>query len=142
MVLGGVAGGFVFVGLGSADESVAPELFPKQFFAQHCHACHAGPEPKGEFVAASLTQDFADEPNRRQWMSVREQLREGSMPPMDEPRPPVSEVEGLVEWIGQQVLQAERHVDDGVSFSAEAASGMATTLASIRRIPRRCAIST
>ena len=86
MVLGGVMDELALVGSVSADETRASDVFFRQFLAQHCHTCHAGSKPKGEFHEENLSQDFVNEPNRRLWLKVLEQLKEGAMPPMDEPR--------------------------------------------------------
>ncbi len=111
MILGGVSGELVLVHSASANATSASDVFFRQFLAQHCHRCHAGSRPKGEFHQESLSQDFADEPNRRHWSKVLEQLKEGTMPPMEEPRPPAAEVKRMVEWIGKHLVEAEREQD-------------------------------
>ena len=42
----------------------------RPFFAQHCQGCHAGTKPKGNFRLESLSHDFADEANRKRWLTV------------------------------------------------------------------------
>ena len=88
----------------SADETTSSDVFPRQFLAQYCRSCHSGSAPKGEFHEESLSQDFADENNRQKWLSVLEQLREGTMPPKDKPRPQESDVKRIIEWITGQWL--------------------------------------
>ncbi|TVQ02953.1 MAG: DUF1592 domain-containing protein, partial [Planctomycetaceae bacterium] len=74
---------------------------------QHCRRCHSGEMPGGDFREADLTQDFADPSNREGWQSVLQQLREGTMPPLDEPRPPAADVQRMSAWITQQIATAE-----------------------------------
>jgi hypothetical protein len=77
------------------------------FFAQHCQGCHAGSKPKGDFRLDSLSQDFADKANRKQWLRVFEQVKEGTMPPAEKPRPLAKDVETLTTWISQHAAAAE-----------------------------------
>lgn len=79
----------------------------KSFFSQHCQSCHAGPKPKGDFRIDSLTQNFADESNRRKWSAVLEQVKKGAMPPEGKPRPAADKSKQLVDWIGGRVAAAE-----------------------------------
>ena len=79
----------------------------RPFFAQHCQACHAGAKPKGEFRLESLSQDFADKANRERWLTVLEQVKAGTMPPDEKPRPPAKDVEALVDWISGRTAAAE-----------------------------------
>lgn len=91
---------------GGAEAKPTPE-FAQTFFAQHCRACHEGPKFKGKFQLSSLSPDLSDESNRKRWLTVLEQVREGTMPPPAKPRPPANDVAALVEWIGAQVAAAE-----------------------------------
>ncbi len=81
------------------------EVTQKQFFTQHCDKCHSGVNSKGDFVVASLTDDFSDKQNREQWLTVLEQLKEDNMPPKDKPRPQVKDVQNVMDWI---ITQAEK----------------------------------
>src|SRR5262245_14619210 len=90
---------------GADAESAADPSQP--FFATHCQGCHAGTKPKGDFRLESLSQDFADNANRKQWLKVLEQVNEGTMPPAKKPRPPAKDVETLAAWISQRTAAAE-----------------------------------
>src|SRR5689334_640725 len=89
-----------------ADAKSAADPAPP-FFAQHCQDCHAGSKPKGDFRLESLSHDFADNANRKRWLSVLEQVKEGTMPPAEKPRPPAKEVEALIGWINERTGAAE-----------------------------------
>ena len=75
----------------------------KPFFAQHCQTCHEGKKPKGKFRLDSLALDFSDKANRERWLAVLEQVKTGTMPPKEKPRPPAQEVKVFSDWISGQV---------------------------------------
>jgi hypothetical protein len=96
----------------SAIPSPAADLKPigdpaQTFFKAHCTACHSGAKPKGDFDLGTLSADFADEANRGRWLKVVEQLAEGTMPPVEKPRPPEKDVTALLGWINGHVASAE-----------------------------------
>lgn len=74
-----------------------------KFLAAHCQECHEGAKPKGDFLVAKLTLDFASKKGRQPWSAVAEQLQAGTMPPVDRPRPAPAEVKALLDWIGRQL---------------------------------------
>ena len=96
----------------------------RPFFAQHCQGCHAGTKPKGNFRLESLSHDFDDEANRERWLTVLEQVKEGTMPPDEKPRPPAKDVETLAGWISERTA------------AAEAARGAAVGRVVLRRLNR------
>ena len=83
------------------------EVSARQLFTQHCEKCHSGAKAEGDFTLTSLTDDFNDKQNRERWLTVLEQLKEGTMPPGDEPRPPVKDVQSVMDWISTQAGKAE-----------------------------------
>ena len=64
-------------------------------------------KPKGKFRLESLTQDFDDKANRERWLAVLEQVKSGTMPPKEKPRPPAKDVEALADWISERTAAAE-----------------------------------
>src|SRR6187401_498294 len=89
-----------------ADAKAAAD--PTQpFFAQHCRECHTGSKPKGDFGLESLSPDFSDKENRLRWLSVLEQVKEGTMPPTKKPRPAAQEIDALIGWINSHAAAAE-----------------------------------
>ena len=75
----------------------------QNFFARHCQACHTGLKPKGRFHLDSLSPDFSDKANRERWLAVLEQVKSGTMPPKEKPRPPAQEVRAVSDWIQARV---------------------------------------
>ncbi|MCU0708959.1 MAG: DUF1592 domain-containing protein [Pirellula sp.] len=87
-----------------ADDSDAPAI---RFITHHCQQCHSGAHVEGDFTLENLTDDFNHRPNREKWLTVLEQLKEGNMPPMDQPRPPAQDVQSVMDWITSQATKAE-----------------------------------
>lgn len=92
---------------GSEPSANAVDNPAKEFFAQHCNSCHAGKEPKGDFLLDSLTTDFLDKANRDRWLTVLQRVKEGTMPPKDKPRPPERELEVVADWISRQATAGQ-----------------------------------
>src|SRR6185295_5171491 len=59
------------------------------------------------FRLDSLSNDFADEANRKRWLTVLEQVKEGTMPPAEKPRPSAKDVETVAGWISRRTAAAE-----------------------------------
>ncbi len=79
----------------------------KPLFAKHCQSCHRGDKPKGDFLVESLSPDFSDNANRKRWLSVLEQVKAGTMPPKEKPRPAAEELKVLTDWISKHATAAE-----------------------------------
>lgn len=94
---------FVTTNMTAAQEDISA----RQLFTRHCEKCHSAMEAQGDFTIASLTDDFNDKQNREQWLRVLEQLKQGNMPPKDEPRPQVVDVQSIIDWISTQAGKAE-----------------------------------
>jgi hypothetical protein len=92
----------------SALMAAASDEATRAFLKQHCTTCHSGTEPEGTFDAAVLSADFGKAEHRKQWLKVAQQLRAGTMPPPEEPRPDNVEVKELLDWIDEQLMDAER----------------------------------
>ena len=86
------------------SDAPAPDV---AFLAQHCKGCHTGDKPKGKFKLESFTQDFNDKANRDRWLAALEQVKSGTMPPEEKPRPPEKDVTALADWIHGRVAAAE-----------------------------------
>jgi mono/diheme cytochrome c family protein len=84
-------------GVASVDEPA------RTFFTRHCQSCHEGTKPKGQFRLDSLSPDFSDKANRERWLTVLEQVKSGTMPPKEKPRPAAAEVRALSDWIHARV---------------------------------------
>ena len=83
------------------EEQVRPLL------VKHCQGCHRGEKPKGDFRIDRLSADFTDKTVSNHWLTVLEQLKAGSMPPKDKPRPTEQEVQALTTWVRSRMDAAE-----------------------------------
>ena len=95
------------VALALGQDAKLTDDVAETFFAKHCQKCHQGAEPKGDLELKGLSQDFTKKANREKWLAVLEQLKEGTMPPNEKPRPPANEVKAMIDWIKNQVAKAE-----------------------------------
>ena len=89
------------------SQTKIPAFFAQSLFDPYCQQCHSGAEAKGKFHVDDLTHDFSVKANRDRWLAVLEQLGSGKMPPMDERRPSAEVLKGSIDWINEQVSQAE-----------------------------------
>ncbi len=97
--------------LGSATRVLGSDANPaddpaRVFFARHCQSCHTGPKARGHFRLEDLGPDFSDRANRERWLAVLDQIKTGTMPPKEKPRPPSHDVQVAANWIRGQVEKA------------------------------------
>ena len=85
------------------------------FMKTHCLKCH-GPEKKeGQLrVDQQLKNEFLDPTSKEKWGEVINVLNSHEMPPEGEPQPKPDEVARVVDWITEQMTQAELIRRDGV----------------------------
>jgi hypothetical protein len=67
------------------------------FIQARCWKCHGQAKPAGGLRLDDLPADPSKDVER--WLAVRNQVREGLMPPAKEPRPDAAEVRTIVNWI-------------------------------------------
>lgn len=96
-------------GASQVDRAAAPASV-RRLFAGHCNRCHRGERPKGELDLTSLVPHFDDATRAAKWTRVLDQLRFGSMPPPNRPRPAPADVAEVVTWIESQLV-ASPHGD-------------------------------
>ncbi len=70
------------------------------FLRAHCFKCHSEKKKSGGVRLDDLPADPARDVER--WLAVRDQIRDGLMPPAKEPRPDAAQVRGLVNWLTVQ----------------------------------------
>ncbi|MFO0868780.1 MAG: DUF1592 domain-containing protein [Pirellulales bacterium] len=99
------APGGVARGVAAADSEFAPQV--RAVLQQHCLACHAGPQAKGDLDLERLGTDLTDDPTAARWSRVVQRLSAGEMPPEDRPRLTAEETRTATQGI-QQALRAAR----------------------------------
>ena len=78
----------------------------KPFVAAHCVACHGAKAPKGDVRLDTLAADFKDSKTAATWNAVREQLRDGTMPPKKHPAPPADAKKAVLAWLAANLRTA------------------------------------
>jgi hypothetical protein len=99
-------GGFVsagFAGVPDFEREVRP------FLKQHCYSCHDAKQAKAGFRVDQLGTDFLSGRTADDWHEVINQINSGEMPPKKEPRPDAKAAFAVVEWVGANLKNAERH---------------------------------
>ncbi|MCE9530882.1 MAG: DUF1588 domain-containing protein [Planctomycetes bacterium] len=76
----------------AADE--ARQKKAAAFVQAHCVKCHGPAKQAGDVRLDNLSTDFAKD--RERWLAVRDQIRDGLMPPAKEPRPSADEAKAIV----------------------------------------------
>ncbi len=97
-------------------ESASPTLEARKVYAKvvkpflqaHCVKCHKDEETRAGFRIDTLGTDFLVEKTADHWKEIYDKIGLGSMPPPKEPRPAVSEARLVMDWIDQEIRNAER----------------------------------
>ena len=80
----------------------------RPFFTKHCIECHGAETAEGELRLDTLVADFIHRPAADHWVEVLDRLNLGEMPPEDEPRPEVSELAQVTDWITSELTSARQ----------------------------------
>ncbi|MDX1947574.1 MAG: DUF1588 domain-containing protein [Pirellulaceae bacterium] len=92
--------GLAFAAASLGADSPPFEALVKPFLAAHCTKCHGPRKQEAELRLDDLKP--AAEQDWERWSAIRDQLREGLMPPADEPRPNTAQARAVIEWIAAQ----------------------------------------
>lgn len=112
--------GVILIALGTTQPMTGEVAKPEQpgmtvgaFLQTHCIRCH-GPEKK---LGGIRLDDLKPEPGQdvERWQAVRDQIRDGLMPPLKQPRPDPSHARSVVVWISEKTDRglAERMPNKG-----------------------------
>ncbi len=72
----------------------------RPFLAAHCFKCHGPEKQLGDVRLDDLPEDAAKAAER--WQAVRDQVRDGLMPPSKEPRPDGAQARAVVAWVAEK----------------------------------------
>lgn len=78
----------------------ATDIYSKMvvpFLQQHCVKCHGPNKQSGKVRLDDLTAEMTKDAER--WRAIRDQIRDGLMPPAKEPRPEDARARALVAWV-------------------------------------------
>jgi len=100
----------VGVALAMPITAVADETFEttvSTFVQAHCVKCHGPTKQSGDFRIDQLRAGPAD---AEKWQLVRQQLRDGLMPPSKETKPDPKKTQDVVQWIEMELARAGKSV--------------------------------
>lgn len=101
----------IFAASSLADDSYQQQVQP--FIQEHCVRCHGATKPKGELDLSRVSESRQVTADFRRWENVIEFIRNGEMPPEDEPQPEIGERKMVVEALqGILLEEAKRHAGD------------------------------
>ncbi len=78
----------------------------RPFLAAHCVGCHGAEKPKGDLRLDTLKADFKDAKTAAVWNAVREQLRDGTMPPKKSVQLPAEAKKAVLDWLAVNLRTA------------------------------------
>jgi hypothetical protein len=81
---------------------------PHPFLVEHCVGCHGPEKQKGDFrIDTQLSLAFTNRLTADRWKEVLNALNGHEMPPPKEPQPSPGSVAAFVDWLTQELTQAE-----------------------------------
>ena len=93
--------------LRTADSHPGFERALQPFLQQHCLSCHGEKKQKGELRIDTLSRNFLSGGSAMKWAEIMDRISSGEMPPKGEPKPPVTEVSPVVEWLAARLKEGE-----------------------------------
>jgi hypothetical protein len=94
----------------AADE--APPGFPddvQAFLGSYCVDCHSGEDPPAGVAFDGMREAGSVVQHRRAWESALKMVQAGGMPPEEQPRPNVDEIDGFISRLRAAFDYADRH---------------------------------
>lgn len=83
------------------------------FIEEHCIECHSGEKPKAKFDISGYRTIDSVRNDPGHWKLILDLLKEGEMPPEDEPQPSKESRDSIIQWIESfKMEEAERNAGD------------------------------
>ncbi|MEK6238255.1 MAG: DUF1587 domain-containing protein, partial [Planctomycetales bacterium] len=87
---------------------------PDAFFVKHCFDCHDDAGKTGGLSLESLAPRHGDVGLHETWIRIHDRVRDGEMPPKDQPQPSGAERAAFLNTLDQNLHEASRkHAADG-----------------------------
>jgi hypothetical protein len=100
--------GILFLGTGCRITAASVPPHPHPFLVEHCVGCHGPEKQKGDFrIDTQLSLAFTNRLTAERWKEVLNVLNGHEMPPPKEPQPSPAATAAFVEWLTQELTQAE-----------------------------------
>jgi len=113
--------GATLLAVGSApsragESAYADTVVP--FLRQHCVACHGAEKQEGEVRFDGPLPDLVDGRQAEQWLTARQLIAQGQMPPEGRPRPSADELTAVLDWIDDAAARAATITRGGIGRRA------------------------
>ena len=92
----------------SPESRAVYEKKVKPFLDAHCIKCHNDKKTRAGFRIDTLDTDFLAGKTADNWKEIYDNLGVGKMPPKDEARPKPGDVKVVMDWIDDEIRNAER----------------------------------
>ncbi len=92
-----------------ADEQPDFARDGRPFLQKYCLGCHSGKEPKAELSFDMYRDSKSVVRGRKVWNNVLKMVRDGDMPPRDQPRPAPAEADAFLSHVEAVFDYADRH---------------------------------
>ena len=102
----------------NAVEQTVYETKVKPFLAAHCFKCHDDNTTRAGFRIDTLGTDFLADKTADHWKEIYDKLGLDKMPPKEEARPKASDVTAVMDWIDQEIRNAEKTGQEFVRANA------------------------
>lgn len=79
-----------------------------EFLVANCVQCHDAETKEGGLDLTSLAFEPADVPSHARWVRLYDRVRDGEMPPKEEPRPGAEDVERFLNALAEPLAAADR----------------------------------
>lgn len=85
----------------SAEQQLASAYADKvaPFLKQHCLACHGPEKQEGDVRFDGPMPDLVDGEQSERWLTAKQLISQGQMPPEGKPRPTADELTTVLAWI-------------------------------------------
>ena len=110
------------------------------FLQTHCVRCHGGDDVNGEVDLSKIRTEQDVRDGFEVWESVAQLLRDGIMPPEDEPQPNASETKQILDWYQDQFVDSVEAHPGGFRPRRLSAHEYRNTLHSVFGFPLEVAI--
>src|SRR5262245_56724092 len=80
----------------------------KPFLKAHCVGCHDDKKTSAGFRIDTLGTDFLEGKTADHWKEIIDNINLGKMPPKKQARPDPREAFAVVEWVAQELRNAEK----------------------------------
>jgi mono/diheme cytochrome c family protein len=94
----------------------AHEVAP--FLKQHCLACHGAEKQEGDVRFDGPMPDLVDGEQAERWLTAKQLISQGQMPPEGRPRPTADELTTVLAWIDEAAARAATVTRGGIGRRA------------------------